>query len=94
MAMADDELDDAVSDGLEPFAENKFYRGTVLKVQRGRRRGIVRAADGKEIPFDFAHALLLAEGSRGWDDLREGMEVGYDVGWTSHGLRVTLIKQD
>jgi hypothetical protein len=26
------------------------------------------------------------------EDLVEGMEVGFDVGWTSRGLRVTKIK--
>ena len=26
------------------------------------------------------------------EDLTEGMEVGFDVGWTSRGLRVTKIK--
>ncbi|MBI2209862.1 MAG: hypothetical protein HYU47_04565 [Deltaproteobacteria bacterium] len=25
-------------------------------------------------------------------DLKEGQEVGYDLGWTSKGLRVTKIK--
>jgi hypothetical protein len=29
---------------------------------------------------------------RSINDLTEGMEVGFDVGWTSHGLRVTKIK--
>jgi hypothetical protein len=26
------------------------------------------------------------------DGLREGMQVGFDLGWTSHGLRVTVIR--
>lgn len=87
--MADDEQD-VSSDGLEAFGDQKFYRGQLLKLQRGRQRGVLRAANGKEIPFEFLHTVLA--GDRRWDDLREGMEVGYDVGWTSHGLRVTLIK--
>lgn len=91
--MADEEQEDSAEDGLGPFAEQKFYRGTLLKLQRGRQKGILRTAAGKEIPFDFLHASLVGEGHR-WDDLREGMEVGYDVGWTSHGLRVTVIKKD
>jgi hypothetical protein len=28
----------------------------------------------------------------GMELLREGDSIGFDVGWTSHGLRVTLIK--
>jgi len=88
--MADEDAD-VTSDGLEAFSDHKFYRGTLLKLQRGRQKGILRTADGKEIPFDFAHAQLLGDRYR-WEDLHEGMDVGYDVGWTSNGLRVTVIR--
>lgn len=88
--MADEE-DDIASDGLEEFGPSKFYRGVLLRLQRGRQRGVVRATEGREIPFEFAHTVLLGDRIR-WDDLREGMEIGYDVGWTSSGLRVTAIK--
>ena len=38
----------------------------------------------------FAHGIM-AGSQRRFDQLREGMEVGYDVGWTSKGLRVHVI---
>ena len=88
--MPEDESDIA-SDGLEAFGDQKFYRGTLLKLQRGRQKGILRTADGRELSFDFLHADLRGDRYR-WEDLHEGMEVGYDVGWTSHGLRVTVIR--
>lgn len=88
--MADDE-EDISSDGLEEFGPGRFYRGVLLRLQRGRQRGVVRAGGGREIPFEFVHTVLLGERTR-WEDLHEGMEIGYDVGWTSSGLRVTAIK--
>ena len=88
--MAEDEQDIA-SDGLEALGGEKFYHGTLVRLQRGRQRGVVRGAAGKEIPFEFMHAILLGDRLR-WDDLHEGMEVVYDVGWTSSGLRVTALR--
>ena len=88
--MYDDEAE-ILSDGLEEFEGQKFYRGVLLKLQRGRQKGVLASANGKEIPFDFMHTALLGDRLR-WEDVFEGMEVGYDVGWTSHGLRVTVIK--
>lgn len=70
-----------------------FYRGTLIQLSRGGGRGIVRSQQtGREIPFEREHVVVLAprEGG-GWFELREGMAVGYDVGWTSHGLRVTKL---
>lgn len=67
-----------------------FYRGVVCKLHRSPERGKVRTASGREIPFVFAH-VTMAGSRRRFEDLREGMEVGYDVGWTSKGLRVHVI---
>lgn len=87
---ADD--DDISSDGLEEYADGKFYRGVLLKLQRGRERGVVRSLrDQREIQFEFAHTILIGDRIR-WEDVHEGMEIGYDVGWTSRGLRVTAIR--
>lgn len=87
-----DEEADVDSDGLDEYREEKFYRGIVFKIQQGRRKGLLRTPEGKEIPFDFLHTVLVGDRGR-WEDLHEGTEVGYDVGWTSHGLRVTVIKR-
>jgi hypothetical protein len=67
-----------------------FYRGTLLHFARGTGRGVVRSArTGREVPFELVHVVVL--GAEPDEDLREGMEVGYDVGWTSRGLRVTKL---
>lgn len=87
---ADDE--EIASDGLEEYANEKFYRGVLQHIQRGRRCGVIRSSrDGREIAFDFTHTVLLGDRLR-WEDVHEGQEVGFDVGWTSSGLRVTAIR--
>jgi hypothetical protein len=70
---------------------DKFYQGTVHALQRGAQRGMVRAASGRDIPFVFAHVTMLGP-HRHFDDLYEGLRVGYDVSWTSKGLRVSVIR--
>ena len=70
---------------------DKFYQGTIHALQRGAQRGTVRAASGREIPFVFAHVTMLGS-HRHFDDLYEGLRVGYDVSWTSRGLRVSVIR--
>jgi hypothetical protein len=85
-----DELPDVGGDSppTEPF-----YRGTLVQVARGGGRGVVRSLQtGREIPFEREHMVVLApRDGTGWFELREGMTVGYDVGWTSRGLRVTKL---
>lgn len=68
----------------------RFYRGTVCKLHLSPERGRVRSARGREIPFVFQHVVLSGQGTR-FADLREGQTVGYDVSWTSRGLRVNRI---
>jgi hypothetical protein len=81
----------------EEVAENdsltadKYYRGTIEKLFQGSQMGIVRSATGREVPFTFLH-VVMAGPLRRFEDLREGMSVGFDVGWTSKGLRVTVIR--
>jgi len=70
---------------------DKFYRGRIIKLHRGGARGMLRSASGRDIPFLFAFVTVVGTHRR-LEDLREGMEVGYDVSWTSHGLRVSVIQ--
>ncbi len=70
---------------------DRFYRGIVQKLFRGAQRGTIRSASGREIPFSFASVTMLGAHRR-FEDLREGAEVGYDVSWTSKGLRVSVIR--
>jgi hypothetical protein len=85
---ADDENERLVVDEIEKVGN--FYRGIVCKLHRSPERGKIRTASGREVPFTFAH-LRMAGSHRRFEDLHEGMEVGYDLGWTSKGLRVHVI---
>jgi hypothetical protein len=79
----------------ERFPGN-FYAGIISRLDRGRGRGTVRSHSGREIPFEFPFVTVVGAsiGGRmpGIDLIREGDLVGFDVGWTSKGLRVTVIR--
>ncbi len=70
---------------------DRFYAGTIKKLFPGAGMGVVRSASGREVPFAAAHVILTGFIHR-FEDLREGMPVGFDVGWTSKGLRVTVLR--
>ena len=79
----------------ERFPDN-FYKGMIVMLDRVRGRGLVRSFSGKEIAFRFPFVQVVGAplGGRmpGIQLLREGDSVGFDVGWTSHGLSVTTIR--
>jgi hypothetical protein len=81
------------SDEIEAGAANHdaYYRGRVIKLFRGAQRGVIRGRSGRDVPFAFAHVTMVGAHRR-FEDLREGLEVGYDVSWTSRGLRVSVIR--
>jgi hypothetical protein len=85
-----DEDEDRTFDESPPSTE-RFYVGTIRKLFFGSQSGIVRSESGREIAFVWLHVEKLGR-VRHFDDLREGMSVGFDVGWTSKGLRVTTIR--
>lgn len=68
-----------------------FHHGVVTKLFPSNNLGLIRTQNGREVPFSFDLVILVGEVQKP-ADLREGAEVGYDVGWTSNGLRVTKIK--
>lgn len=86
-------MDDAFDS--ERFPDN-FYTGLIVFLDRVRGRGMIRSFSGREIPFDFPFVSVVGAptGPRhaGIDLINEGDSVGFDVGWTSAGLRVTRIK--
>jgi hypothetical protein len=88
-----DDFDDDAPASEPDVAAEPFYRGVLIRLGRGGGRGVVRSVrTGREVPFEREHAVVLGEsGASGAVELREGMTVGYDVGWTSRGLRVTKI---
>jgi hypothetical protein len=71
--------------------KGRFYRGRILRLRHGSQTGQILAEGSRRvIPFRFALVRLL--GAERFDELKEGMEVGFDVGWTSSGLKVCTIK--
>jgi hypothetical protein len=85
----------AVSQEDEGPEENKngdlFHRGVITKLFPSNNLGLVRTQSGREIPFSY-DLVILSGNAKKPTELREGQEVGYDVTWTSKGLRVTKIK--
>lgn len=68
-----------------------FYRGRIVRLRFGSQTGAIRAeSSGRVIPFRFDLVRLL--GVQSFGELREGMTVGFDMSWTSGGLRVSVIK--
>jgi hypothetical protein len=79
-----------VADEPEQTGE-RFYLGTILRVFSGAGLGVVRSDAGRDIPFAAAHVSIRG-GAQRFEELREGMRVGFDVGWTARGLRVTVLQ--
>ena len=73
-------------------SHDRYYRGTITRVFYGSETGIVRsAASGREYRFRGPFVEIRGPIPR-IGGLREGMEVGFDVGWTGSGLVVTTIR--
>ncbi len=69
------------------------YVGTVVRWNPESGSGAVRTGSGRELEFEVEHAVVLGSlvaGPRAWA-ISVGQHVGYDVGWTSRGLRVTKL---
>jgi len=73
------------------LAGSKFYQGKIRALFRGRQSGIVTSARGRELLFHFPFVRMVGSRRR-FEDLREGMSVGFDVGWTSRGVRITVLR--
>jgi hypothetical protein len=69
----------------------RYYRGTIACLNPGSRTGSVRSLKGRDFPF-AARDLIVVGAARGFDALHEGLRVGFDVGRTSSGLCVTVIR--
>lgn len=81
-----------------PLTENgeqprdQFYHGVINKIFWSNETGVIRSDSGRDIPFVFAFVTLLGAPRQDINFLRPGMRVGFDVGWTSKGLRASVIK--
>ncbi len=70
----------------------RYYRGTITRVYYGSETGVVRSEEtGREYRFKWPLLEIRGPIPR-VNGLREGMAVGFDVGWTSSGLLVTVIR--
>jgi hypothetical protein len=85
----DDQEISADEEGALP--EEKFYQGRIIRLSSARQTGVVRSRSGREIPFVFQHVVMLGA-KRRFEDLHVGTAVGYDVSWTSRGLRVSVMR--
>jgi hypothetical protein len=72
-------------------ATDLYHHGVITKLFPSNNTGVVRTESGREVPFSYELVVLCGE-AKSVQDLREGERVGYDVGWTSHGLRVMKLK--
>jgi len=73
-------------------SRDNFYHGVISKIFWSNETGVIHSDSGKEIPFIFAFVTLLGAPRQDINFLRPGMRVGFDVGWTSKGLRASTIK--
>jgi len=70
----------------------RYYRGVISRIYYGSESGtLVSEATGREYQFKFPFVEIIGPIPR-IDGLREGMSVGFDLGWTSRGRRVTVIR--
>ncbi|MGB7951232.1 MAG: hypothetical protein WCH75_26420 [Candidatus Binatia bacterium] len=68
-----------------------YHQGVIVKLFPSNNMGVVRTESGREVRFSYELVILAGEAKTPLD-LREGERVGYDLGWTSGGLRITKIK--
>jgi hypothetical protein len=79
------------SDQWAEGLRDNFYVGRIVKLRPGPKAGVVESlSTGRRIPFEWP--LVRVIGADNYDSLRPGMEVGFDVSWTSKGLRVSVLK--
>jgi hypothetical protein len=72
----------------------RYYRGVVVRVYYGSESGTLRSdVTGREYQFKYPFVEIRGPIPR-VSGLREGMGVGFDLGRTSRGVRVSLIKVD
>lgn len=76
---------------LDSGKTDLYHQGVITKLFPSNNTGIVRTESGRELPFSYDFVILCGE-AKTVQDLREGERVGYDLGWTSNGLKVTKIK--
>ena len=73
------------------FPQDNFRHGKITKFFPQGSYGFVRDEQGREVYFHLDEVRVLGE-RRERSLFREGTTVGFDVGLSSRGLRVTRLK--
>ena len=68
-----------------------YHQGVITKLFPSNNTGVVRTESGRELTFSYDLVILCGEAKSALD-LKVGEPVGYDLGWTSSGLKITKIK--
>jgi hypothetical protein len=79
------------SDSLASTRGDFFHQGVITKLFPSNNTGVVRTASGRELTFSYELVILCGE-AKSPLELKVGEPVGYDLGWTSNGLRITKLK--
>jgi hypothetical protein len=74
-----------------PPTDDLVHHGVITKLFPSNNTGIVRIESGREVFFSYDFVILTGE-VKSPLNLKVGQLVGYDLGWTPSGLRVTKIK--
>ncbi len=73
------------------FPTDNFRHGRIAKFFAPGSYGFVRDEKGREVYFHLDEMRLVGD-KRDRSLFREGTSIGFDVGLTSRGLRVTRMK--
>jgi hypothetical protein len=68
-----------------------YHQGMITKLFPSNNTGVVRTESGRELTFSYDLVILCGE-TESPLELKVGDLVGYDLGWTSNGLRITKIR--
>jgi len=85
--------DEPAGEGQGGLADaERYYRGVIVRVYYGSESGVLRSdASGRE--YRFKRPFVEVRGSiPRISGLREGMTVGFDLGRTSQGVTVSVIR--
>jgi hypothetical protein len=89
--MSDDDAP-ATPPATPPTPADSYYRGVISRVFYGSESGTLTSeTSGRTYQFRQPSVRIIGPIPR-VDGLREGMRVGFDVAWTSRGLRVSVIR--
>jgi hypothetical protein len=84
-------VEEKLNDDLISNRGDYYHQGVITKLFPSNNTGVVRTESGRELTFSYELVILVGE-AKSPLDLKVGETVGYDLGWTSAGLRVTKIK--